>query len=428
MFLRRIRLESRLLFSLYVFIIRLVILQIPAVESVASHTRISWFIVLLRAWLTVLIISSNYNPNHIRKFLMLLIVGLFVLIMRFSVKRLLSFYFFFESVLIPIFLLVIGWGYQPERIRAALYIFFYTLLASLPLLAGILVLIKEIGRGGILILQVGSFSLNNIFLMVLRSAFLVKLPIYFFHLWLPKAHVEAPVSGSIVLAGVLLKLGGYGLFLVIILFTPAMVFNDLVSRLSLLGRGLLAIIVLRTVDIKVAIAYSSVVHMRMVIIILISVSRMGVAGAMWIMIAHGLTSSGIFSGANIIYERRHTRSLLGNKGLLSAIPLFTALWFILIVINFAGPFTINLFREIIIISGLVSLRGWAAVPVILLCFFSAAYNLNIYASRQQGEARKIFRFKGKFNRRERFTLFRHVWPALLILGSLILLSNNIKSM
>ena len=108
MFLRSIRLESRLLFSLYVFIIRLVILQIPAVESVASHTRISWFIVLLRAWLTVLIISSNYNPNHIRKFLMLLIVGLFVLIMRFSVKRLLSFYFFFESVLIPIFLLVIG--------------------------------------------------------------------------------------------------------------------------------------------------------------------------------------------------------------------------------------------------------------------------------------------------------------------------------
>jgi len=92
--------------------------------------------------------------------------------------------------------------------------------------------------------------------------------------------VEAPVSGSIVLAGVLLKLGGYGLFLVIILFAPAMVFNDLVSRLSLLGRGLLAIIVLRTVDIKVAIAYSSVVHMRMVIIILISVSRMGVAGAM----------------------------------------------------------------------------------------------------------------------------------------------------
>lgn len=108
MFLRSIRLESRLLFSLYVFMIRLVILQIPAVESIASHTSMRWFIVLLRAWLTVLIISSNYNPNHVRKFLILLIVGLFVLIIRFSVKRLLSFYFFFESVLIPIFLLVMG--------------------------------------------------------------------------------------------------------------------------------------------------------------------------------------------------------------------------------------------------------------------------------------------------------------------------------
>jgi len=164
--------------------------------------------------------------------------------------------------------------------RAALYMFFYTLLASLPLLAGILVLMKEMGRGGMATLQVGGFSLNNLFLIILRSAFLVKLPIYFFHLWLPKAHVEAPVSGSIVLAGVLLKLGGYGLFLVIVLFTPAMAFNDLVSRLSLLGRGLLAIIVLRTVDMKVAIAYSSVVHIRMVIIILIRVSRMGVVGAM----------------------------------------------------------------------------------------------------------------------------------------------------
>merc|ERR1712107_910457 len=123
-------------------------------------------------------------------------------------------------------------------------------------------------------------GMPNFLCTITVLAFLVKLPIYFFHLCLPKAHVEAPVSGSIVLAGVLLKLGGYGLFLVIILFTPAMVFNDLVSRLSLLGRGLLAIIVLRTVDIKVAIAYSSVVHMRMVIIILIRVSRMGVAGAM----------------------------------------------------------------------------------------------------------------------------------------------------
>lgn len=106
-------------------------------------------------------------------------------------------------------------------------------------------------------------------------------------------------------------------------------------------------------DMKVAIAYSSVVHMRIVIVVLIRVNRMGVVGGLWIMIAHGITSSGMFGGANMIYERRHTRSLVRNKGVLRLLPFFTMIWFLLIVMNFAGPFTINLFSEIIIISSLM---------------------------------------------------------------------------
>lgn len=134
--------------------------------------------------------------------------------------------------------------------------------------------------GRLIVIRMGEYSINSGFLLLIRAAFLVKFPIYFFHLWLPKAHVEAPVSGSILLAGVLLKLGGYGLFLVIVFFPPSLLFNRGVTRLSLVGRGLLGLIILRMTDMKVAIAYSSVVHMRMVIVVLIRVNRIGVVGGL----------------------------------------------------------------------------------------------------------------------------------------------------
>ena len=129
----------------------------------------------------------------------------------------------------------------------------------------------------------------------------------------------------------------------------------------------------------------------------------------------------------MIYERRHSRSLMTNKGILRAMPLFTIIWFILALLNFAGPFRLNLFREILIIGGVIRLRAVVGLPVLFMCFFSAAYNLNLYAITQQGGPIKAYH-RGGLNSREGVVLGGHVAPALMLLGALLVLSNNIKSM
>lgn len=322
---------------------------------------------------------------------------------------------------------MLGWGYQPERLRAAFYIFFYTITASLPLLLTIVFITGEIGTGRIVLGRISRRSPSNILILMLVMAFIVKFPIYFFHLWLPKAHVEAPVSGSMILAGVLLKLGGYGLFLTMMFRVGRLASNRVLSVAAIVGAGMLAIMILRMADMKVAIAYSSVVHIRIVIVVYTRNRALGIIGGLWIIIAHGITSSGIFRAANMMYERRHSRSLVNNKGVLSLIPFFTIIWFLLIVLNFGGPFTINLFREIVIIGGLMSVSWWFRITIRMVCFFSAAYNLNLYASTQQGQCANFGVNHWTVNNREILTLSSHVWPAGLLLLRLILLSYNIKS-
>lgn len=166
--------------------------------------------------------------------------------------------------------------------------------------------------------------------------------------------MEAPVSGSIILAGIMLKLGGYGLILVYPLLKLGLALRA-TRRLSLVGGSIVAVLILRVTDIKVIIAYSSVVHIAIIIVVFIGVRIIGIIGGLLIILAHGLTSSGIFRGVNIIYERRHTRSLIINKGLLRINASLTMYWFLLIVSNFSGPFTLNLLSEIIIIQALMNI-------------------------------------------------------------------------
>ena len=384
---------------------------------------VSVSLILLTIFLTVIIIQAQFFVNYRISLQKMFILLLFRLIFTFSTSSLIIFYFYFEWSLIPIFLIVIGWGYQPERLLARMALFFYTIFASLPLLVIILNRYIEINRFEFTISSIvdpNVFSTWSTFMYIFfTGAFLVKFPMFMVHMWLPKAHVEAPVSGSIILAGVLLKLGGYGLRRVSIFLDKPWIQIVLFS-LILLGGGLLGVLCLAQSDIKVVIAYSSVVHISLVIIGFLSLLPIGGEGGIMIMIAHGFCSSAIFAGANIIYERSHSRRYLINTGFLMYYPFFRILWFILIVANFGGPFTYNLLGEILLILNIRYINLSLMVCICLLSLFSAGYSLILYRRTQQGQAGNICNLFSSFTAREYVLLVMHIWVLVILpLNSII---------
>nr|UYB78037.1 NADH dehydrogenase subunit 4 [Dermacentor albipictus]UYB78050.1 NADH dehydrogenase subunit 4 [Dermacentor albipictus] len=399
---------------LYLLMLSLTLLTFGLVNDGVFITKymyldlLSFNMTILTVWITFLmLIASSFSKTYKNKyFLFYVLLMMNMLAFCFSSSNLLMFYLFFESVLFPIVMMIFKWGNQPERIQAGFYMLMYTIFGSLPLL--ILMMYYKIS----LSIHFNEWIFNKMgFLYVfMMLGFLVKIPMFFFHLWLPKAHVEAPISGSMMLAGVLLKLGFYGLYrFKSFFFLDLKMMSLLFIIISIWGSVMISIYCMFQVDIKALIAYSSVSHMGISLAGCLTFFSYGSYGMLMIMIGHGLCSSGLFCLANMLYERFFTRNILLIKGMINIFPNLVLWWFLFSVINMSAPMTMNLFGELFLSVSLMKFSMFVMFPIMLLIFLSACYSIYMYSYINHGSGWVLF---SNFNitEREYFLLVMHFLP------------------
>nr|UVU30523.1 NADH deshydrogenase subunit 4 [Odontocolon albotibiale] len=349
-------------------------------------------LIILSLWILSLMLMNSgkimFNSSSSMLYMYLMIFLGIILFICFISINLMMFYFFFEISLIPVFLLIMGWGGYVERLQAGFYMMLYTLFGSMPLFLMILMLFNMENSLMMDLLNLTEFSFFIYLSLIL--AFLVKMPIYMLHLWLPKAHVEAPVTGSMILAGVMLKLGSYGLMRVmLIMMDLCLSFNKFFIVFSIMGGLISSLLCLCQVDMKMLVAYSSVVHMSLLISGMMTMFSWGFNGGYFMMIAHGLCSSAMFCLVNINYERFYSRSLYLNKGMINLFPSLSFMWFLIISSNLSFPPSLNLFSEILLFNSLVMWNKSLIFILVFISFFSASYSLFLYSYTQHGKLNSL---------------------------------------
>nr|ALO76551.1 NADH deshydrogenase subunit 4 [Aderidae sp. GENSP01] len=375
---------------------------------------LSYLMILLSFWICSLMILASekiYKLLSWNKLFLLMIYFLMISFYLMFSSLNLFILFFFEISLIPTLMLIIGWGYQPERLQAGFYLFFYTIFMSLPMM----IMSFFVGLSNYsLEISFLKVNFNSLFIFILMNmVFFVKMPMYFLHLWLPKAHVEAPVSGSMILAGVMLKLGSYGLMRFLKMFMLSLNFNYIFISMSLMGGLIISILCLCQSDMKSLVAYSSVSHMSLCLCGILTLNSWGMMGGLILSLGHGLCSSGLFSSLNLIYERLGSRSLYLSKGLINIMPSFSFWMFLLVSSNMSFPPSLNLLSEIFLMISILGFSNYLMILLMMISFFSAGYSLYLYSFSHHGKIFQGFNIMS-LNIREFLMLMLHWFPLNLM--------------
>jgi len=346
---------------------------------------ISLFFIVLTTFLVVICILISWNTitTAIVPYFTLLILTEVLLINVFSALDLFYFYVYFESILIPMFIIIGVWGGQQRKIYAAIQFFIYTLLSSLLILALIIKLYKFHNGSSsyFFLVSEGTYIFTEKYWwFALFIPFAVKLPLWPVHLWLPEAHSEAPTAGSVLLAGILLKMAGYGIlrFMLPMFPTHNLIFSPLVTTLAVVSVIFGSAAAIIQTDFKKLIAYSSIAHMNYALLGIFSQNIMGLQGAFFVMLSHGLVSSGLFISVGSVYDRYKTRTITYLSGLGQLYPKLAVSFFIFVLANMAIPATSSFVAETLILMGTLAENLYAIVIATVAVVLTAPYSLWLY--------------------------------------------------